>query len=309
MGSFIRRRSPTSVMLTGLLSGALLLGCASLPRMAEKSMPAGGGSAPASENEVSPAADTTGAAIAQVPKTAPQLIKKAELSLTVDSIAEALQSASTAIKNQQGDMLGLQDQVPRSDRTRHFATLEIRVPQAKLEPLLAELAKLGTVQTRSIQAEDVSAQLVDFEARLRNLRKTEQTLLKIMERSGSVGDVLKVAQEVSQTRETIEQISAQLENLKNQVAYSTITLRLEQAVSTTPPQTPLGSQFQETWGQATHSVSSLTIGLLKLGVWLIAYTPYLLILAAAGVLLLRTRRRRTTPVAETPTPRSPENEF
>ena len=122
---------------------------------------------------------------------------------------------------------------------------------------------------------------MDFQARLRNLRKTESTLLQIMNRSGSVGDVLKVAQELSNIRQSIEQIDAQLQSLTNRVAYSTITLQLESAVSTTTPQQPLGLQVQDTWNNATHSVGELTTDFIRLAIWLVAYSPYLLLLGGA----------------------------
>lgn len=67
---------------------------------------------------------------------------------------------------------------------------------------------MGTVENQMITAEDVSDQLVDVQARLRNLRKSEEMVLKIMERSGSVGDVLKAANELSTIRESIERIDA-----------------------------------------------------------------------------------------------------
>ena len=82
----------------------------------------------------------------------------------------------------------------------------------------------------------------------------------------------------------------QLKNLQNQVAYSTITLNLEAAVSSSSPQRALGSQIQETWNNSTGSVGAFTVALLKLGIWLIAYTPYLLILAAGGYSFMRWRR-------------------
>ncbi|MCZ0901313.1 DUF4349 domain-containing protein, partial [Microcoleus sp. HI-ES] len=147
---------------------------------------------------------------------------------------------------------------------------------------LDTLAKLGTVENRSLTAEDVTDQLVDSEARLRNLRKSEEMVLKIMERSGSVGDVLKAAQELSNIRESIERIDAQLKSLRNQVAYSTISLTLEAAVSAQQtPEPSLGLRVQETWGKATHSVGELTLGLFGLGIWLLAYSPYLLLIGAA----------------------------
>lgn len=65
-----------------------------------------------------------------------------------------------------------------------------------------------------------------------------------MDRSGSVRDVLSVAKELSNVRQSIEQIDAQLKNLQNQVAYSTITLNLEAAVSGNAPQRAFGSQMQ-----------------------------------------------------------------
>ena len=42
---------------------------------------------------------------------------------------------------------------------------------------------------------------------------------------------LKVAQELSNVRQSIEQINAQIKSLQNQIAYSTISLKLEQSVN------------------------------------------------------------------------------
>ena len=128
-------------------------------------------------------------------------------------------------RNSRGDLLRLDDAIPTDPTQRHTATLELRVPQAKLDLTLDQIAALGTVQSRSVSAEDVSNQLVDFKARLRNLRKSEDVVRGIMERSGSVGDVLKVSQELSNIRNAIEQIDAQLQQLQTQVAYATISLR------------------------------------------------------------------------------------
>ncbi len=168
-----------------------------------------------------------------------------------------------------------------------FTTVEMRVPQNLLETTLSDLAELGTVQSRNISAEDVGEQIVDFQARLSNLRRTESNLQKIMDKSGSVKDILSVAQELSKVREQIERITAQLKSLQNQVAYSTITLDLEAAVSITSNQPGLPSQIQDAWNNSTSSFGTFTVGLMKLGIWLIVYTPYLLILVAAGYFLKR----------------------
>lgn len=240
---------------------------------------------------------------AETPATRPQLIKKAELSVVVKSIDATTKSVTNIVEKQQGDILGFQNQKPPDSSVRQTASVEIRVPQERLETTLEALAKLGTVENRALTAEDVTEQLVDSEARLRNLRKSEEMVLKIMERSGSVGDVLKASQELSKIRESIERIDAQLKSLRNQVAYSTISLTLEAAVSAQQTQEPsLGLRAQETWGKATHSVGELTLGLFGLGIWLLAYSPYFLLIAAAVYGFNRFKKQQSVPKIQEPKP-------
>ncbi|AFZ11712.1 hypothetical protein Cri9333_0793 [Crinalium epipsammum PCC 9333] len=222
------------------------------------------------------------AAKAQAPVSRSQLVKKAELALRVNSIDKSIRTVSQLIQKQQGDLLSLESNKPYQQNSGQTATMQMRVPQAKLESSLDSIAQLGTVERRTLTAEDVSNQLVDNAARLRNFRKQESTLLKIMERAGSIPNVLQVSNELSQVRQSIEQLDAQLKSLRNQVAYSTITLSLEEAIATTLPERALGLQVQESWNQATYSVGALTTNLLKLGIWLIAYSPYLLLLTGAA---------------------------
>ncbi|MEG4810745.1 DUF4349 domain-containing protein [Microcoleus sp. F8-D3] len=287
------------------------------------SAPGGAGSSSSRENQVAapapppppalpaipalPASKPRGVSqkVAETPAIRPQLIKKAELSVVVKSIDASTKSVTNIVEKQQGDILGFQNQKPPDSSVRQTASVEIRVPQDRLETTLDALAKLGTVENRSLTAEDVTDQLVDSEARLRNLRKSEEMVLKIMERSGSVGDVLKAAQELSNIRESIERIDAQLKSLRNQVAYSTISLTLEAAVSAQQTQEPsLGLRVQETWGKATHSVGELTLGLFALGIWLLAYSPYLLLIGAAVYGFSRFKKQHSDPT--TPEPKPPQ---
>lgn len=238
--------------------------------------------------------------VASIVRSRPQLIKKAAISLTVNSVDKTVDAVSQIINKQQGDLIGLKQQQPKTDNPRHTATIQLRVAENLLEPTLEQLAKLGTVDSRNITAEDVGDHLVDYQARLTNLQKTEANLQKIMDRAGSVRDVLSVAQELSNVRQTIEQINAQLKSLRNQVAYSTITLNLKAAVSSTSSQPAFGLQVQETWNKSTHSLSSFSVGLLKLGIWLIVYSPYLLIFAALFYGFNRWRQTHSPRLTQTP---------
>lgn len=286
-------RFQSSVICSALVGSALLVSCAAAPPSRNAEL-----SAQVASPQKSSAADQ---GTAEAPKPVRQFIKNASLSLSIQSVDDGIKRVQDIVRGEQGDVVGLEDPLAESGRDRRIVRMVIQVPQARLDTTLEKLSQLGTVQNRRITAEDVTDRLVDLDARLRNLRKTESTLLGIMDRSGSVGDVLKVAQEISATREQIEQIAAQMKNLQNQVAYSSLTLSLEAETATVPPQQSLESQFSETWKQSTRSVGNVTVGLMKLGIWLLIYSPYLAILGC-GLFLLnrRVNRRRSHPIASPP---------
>lgn len=197
----MQRQQWRRMMLSGLLCGSALLGSCSAATEQSGSAPEVAtvttAASPADANFKSLAGNAAsrdsaqpGGTVPKVPQRKTQLIKKANLGLSVQNVEKAIQGVTRITESHQGDLLGLDDQIPKDDTTRRKATLTLRVPANQLEDALLALSKLGVTESRSIQVDDVSSQLVDFESRLRNLRKSEATVLKIMDRSGSVGDVL-----------------------------------------------------------------------------------------------------------------------
>jgi archaellum component FlaC len=228
----------------------------------------------------------------------PQLVKTAELSLRLDSIDKAIVQLRQIVRSKQGDIYDFQDdRLPENGRN-HQATLMLKVPSVALENTLAEITKLGRVESQGIKSEDVSQQLVDTDARLKNLRQQEDLTRKIMDRSGSVRDILTVSKELAAIRDQIERLDATVKNLRQQVAYSTINLRLEESQSTLPIGDAFGVQVQETWKNSTHAAGSLGTNLALGLLWLIPFAPFIAI-GCGGAYYLRQRRKRVT-VVETP---------
>lgn len=276
-----------SVVFATLLGGIVLSSCAAANDGAgagvSMSMPQNSSN---SLNQIAatipPTADTANEAASKIKaptKVKSQLIKKATMSIVVESIDKSINDVTQIVDKQQGDLIKLAQNQPKDEFARSTASIQLRVPQTSLDDTLTQLAKLGIVKNRSITAEDVGDRIVDFQAQLVNLRRTETNLQKIMDKAGSVRDTLSVSQELSNVRDSIERIGAQLKNLQNQVSYSTISLNLEAAVSTKNPQRGFGLQIQETWNKSTNSVGKFSMGLLKLAIWLMAYSPYVFILA------------------------------
>jgi hypothetical protein len=293
MLSALPRRYLTACTASALVGLYGLSGCAMSPKnsaMSPQALESAGDRSADSSAAPEQAAANALQAGSNVPAARPQLIKRAYLTLTVTSVDDSLTAVTQILNTQQADILDLQDQQP-SAGDRRQAYLRLRVPEANLEATLKALSGLGTVQQQSISAEDVSNQLVDLQARLRNLRKSESALLKLMERSGSIADVLEVSRELSRVREQIEQLDAQEQSLQTQVSYATVELTLAAAVATPTTPRPLGERATATWQTASHSVGEFTVGLMQLGLWLLAYSPYLAVAALAAVLGYRQLRR------------------
>ncbi|WP_247215037.1 DUF4349 domain-containing protein [Synechococcus sp. C9] len=263
---------------------AILTGCTAVqPEVAQES------TAPVTQAEALSA--TQVAKTVDTAKIQPQLAKTAQISLEVDNMDKSAQQAVGWTRQAGGEVLNLTDNGMKGEVRR--LSLEVQVPAPQLDAVLAQFSTLGKLESREVTAEDVSNQLVDVGARLRNLRKSEELLLKIMERSGSVGDVLKVTQELSQVREQIEQWEAQRVNLLNRVRFSRIRLNLTSPLAATPGRS-IPERLGETWQQATSTLGNITLGLVQLALWLLVFSPYLLVVGLVGW-LVRRRWRASRP--------------
>jgi Domain of unknown function (DUF4349) len=250
-----------------------------------------------SNNQASDAAAKPAASMPQKP----QLVKTAELSLRLESIDKMMVQLRQVVQSRQGDIYNFQDDRSQDSGKHRQATLLLKVPSALLDGTLAEIVKLGRVESQGIKSEDVTQQLVDTGARLKNLRQQEDLTRKIMERSGSVKDILAVSQELSSIRAQIEQLDATAKNLRQQVAYSTINLKVEETQSVMPTSESFGVQVQETWKNSTHAAGSLGTNLVLALLWLLPFVPFLAIGTGGVYYLLRQRRQHmaTSLVAET----------
>ncbi len=122
-----------------------------------------------------------GRAVTAAPRDGLLVIKTGNLTLKVGEIAAAVVAASNAI-----DALG--GYVSGSDRSGTgrdaVATVTFRVPSAQWEPALAAMGDLAIeVLLEHSTTQDVTSQVVDLQARIRNLQVTEQALQAIMDQA------------------------------------------------------------------------------------------------------------------------------
>ena len=137
------------------------------------------------------------------------LARTGAIGLIVPDVSSALAKIERLTQEQFGAVTALQDDAPSTPGEKHTAQATVSVPDDRFARTLDALATLGGVTSRSVTTEDLTDSIVDNAARLRNLRHEEADLLRIMDRSGKIEDVLDVEQQLASTRQSIEELDAQ----------------------------------------------------------------------------------------------------
>ncbi len=297
------------LLVLGLVATLLLAACAG-----SASAPQGNGESGVDENgdraaaSAAPALPQDGEGQGGVddkgnPPGAPRddlrIVYTGSLQLVVADLQQALAKGRAAVAAV-GGYIGASEESNADDRA--VATITYRIPATRWEAVIADLRGLATkVAFEKTQATEVGNQIVDLEARLRNLRASEGTLVEIAKGTGKISDLLQVEAQITEVRGQIEQLDAQRAQLEDQVAYGTL-------VTTYGTEIVAVQETAKGWDPAQDVDGALAtlIGagqaIVSAGIWFaIVWLPMLLVLLVL-VLVIRLAYRRLAPK---PRPRDP----
>ena len=169
------------------------------------------------------------------------------------------------------------------------ANLTVRIPAEKLDEFITQVEGVSNVVSKQQSQENVTLQYVDTESRVAALEAERDRLMELMDQAGDLSDLLKIEERLTEVLYDLESTTARLRTLDNQVSYATVELYLDevQVLTQTQEQTVwqrIGSGF----GDNLRSIGS---GLVDFFVWLVTYSPQLLLIAAAGFVIFRLIRR------------------
>lgn len=228
--------------------------------------------------------------------TRPELliVKTGEITLQVDDIDAALNAATRAIDRLGGYASGATRSGTGDEAS---ASITFRIPVAAWDGALIALRDLGgTVLDEHVESDDVTAEVVDIEARVRNLKVTEAAFQSIMTSASAIKDVLTVQDELTTVRGEIEQLQSQAARFRDQAGLSTLSLSFR----TTPAPVVAVQEDQFDPGAEADAATAHLLGigqaLAKVGIWLgIVWVPILIalgIVGGIGTLVVRRINRR-----------------
>ncbi len=126
-----------------------------------------------------------------------------------------------------------------------YADITIRVPSSSFTEITQNLSNFGNVIHLYTHAQNVTAEYIDIESRLNSYRTQEERLLSMLSSAENLEEMLILESHLVDVRYNIEYYTTNLNRLKNDVDYSTITISVHEVIEYSPENTPNSTFLDE----------------------------------------------------------------
>lgn len=159
-----------------------------------------------------------------------KLIRNAELGLTVADVRATAEQIRRITEAGRGEIDNLE--ITESGGSP-AAVLVVRVPESGIESALTEYKKLAVrTDHEQLSGHDVTREFYDNEAHMRNLRAEEEQCRTIMKQAHTLTDILAVSEKLSDVRDRIERLQAQIQVMTHDIAMPAVSITLTQESDT-----------------------------------------------------------------------------
>ena len=284
---------PTTALLAAVIA---LAGC-SAPSSDES-----GGAAPAPQQQGSDSGELsqessadgdvkTGDTTTEFAAADRQVITTGYVTVTVvDPIAGAREAVR--ITESVGGRVDARNEYAADGSSGGSATLTLRIPSEDLTETLDKLKELGEVEEVSLNANDVTMQSLDLDARISALSASIARLEALVPGAASLDDLITLETAISDRRAQLESMQSEQRYLADQVSMSTISLNLVTEyvpvveVDEGDPLTALKNGFA--------ALASFFVGLITVVAFMTPGLIVLAILAVIVIVLIRVLNRKRT---------------
>lgn len=217
------------------------------------------------------------------------IVRKGNLSIEIENYDESSKRVTEEVAKAKGFVTNSTSSVNTSGKKQ--GTIEARVPAENYDAFIAGLSSIGKVMTQNISGTDVTEEYIDLEARQLTQKELEKRLLNLLnEKTANLTDVVDVEQKLATVRENIERTEGRMRFLKNQSAFSTLTVSLYEPSML---QTSSGGGFFYEIGEAMKKgMSGFTEVLSGLIAFVIAFSPILIFIMVVLIVVRKIVAKR-----------------
>ncbi len=254
------------------------------------------------ETESTESEDTSG-----ISRSGDKLIYTAEVNAEATDFDAAVASLSALVDTMGGYFESSQVYLGSTGSSYRWSYYVIRIPSENYRTFLSRLEENGACHMTNLceNVEDVTESYYDIQNRLTTQQTKLTRLQELLSQAESVEDIITIESEISEVEYLIDYYTGILNSYDSQVAYSTVTLNLDQVTrlteeSDTTLVSRMGASFR-------GGLNNFVDGCQSLLVWMAGNVLIILLLAvivAAVIVILRRRsvkkRRAVRPASTEP---------
>lgn len=165
-------------------------------------------------------------AYAETAVTAEQaIIRNGNMSLEVKDVSTTVAEVTSLITSSSGriESSSLNAEFESSGPSAYIVA---RIPEAKLDEVIAAVSELGERTLLNINTTDVTLQVIDLTARIDALVVSRDRLSDLMAQATTTADLLAAEQALAQRQSELDAYQSQLDYLNSQVTQSTLNIAI-----------------------------------------------------------------------------------
>ena len=165
-------------------------------------------------------------AYAETAVTAEQaIIRNGNMALEVKDVSTTVADVTSLITSSSGriESSSLNAEFENSGASAYIVA---RVPEAKLDEVIAAVSELGKRTSLNLSTTDVTIQVIDLTARIDALVISRDRLSDLMAQATTTADLLAAEQALAQRQSELDSYRAQLDYLNSQVKESTLNIQI-----------------------------------------------------------------------------------
>lgn len=226
----------------------------------------------------------------------PSIIYTAGLTVRAPNVETAASRATGVAESAGGYVSAEHTFLSRNRPVRAMVDIQFKIPVGAYPATLTALGALGTKQSETQRAQDVTQTVADVTSRVTSAKATIVQLRKLLARAGTVNGLLSVQNQISQEEASLEALQSQQRALASETTYATVSMVIL-GPAPVPQRHHHGKAAAGFLGgliAGWHALGKVTVRVLTVAGAVLPFVVILAVVAAAAYAAWRRMARRRT---------------
>jgi len=227
----------------------------------------------------------------------PSIIYTAGLTVQAPNVETAASRATSVAESAGGYVSAEHTLLSRNRSVRSKVDIQFKIPAGSYPATLTALGALGTKQSQTQRAQDVTQTVADVASRVTSAKATIVQLRKLLARAGTVNGLLSVQNQISQEEASLEALQSQQRALASETTYATVSMVILGPAPVHQHHHHHGKAASGFLGGLTagwHALGKVTVRVLTVAGAILPFVVILGLVAAAAYAAWRRMARRRT---------------